>query len=225
MAPRCFASARIRAWGPHSRLLPRAARRRNSPAGSSQGGSCWCSRRAWTAWLRMSRSRSSSRRSSERQNTWSVMTRHFVLVVAGISLGCAKPLPSPPVPAFHELGTYADAARSFSGCWVLRLAAGEPYADFARLVILELDTTVAGPARPDASPELRAYGRGGVPRYRGNQRPEYFWHVTTDLPDTADIAVGGLSFPGWRLTPAGDSLVGRMYDVWDVGGVETDGGF
>jgi len=152
------------------------------------------------------------------------MIRYLVLVVAGIGAACAKPLPSPSVPAFPELGTYAGAARSFSGCWAVRLPEGDRYGGFAHLVILELDTTVVSPAASDANPELRAYGRGGVPRYRRNQRPEYSWHVATGQPDTADIAVGGLSFPGWRLTPAGDSLVGRMYDFWDRGGKETDGG-
>ena len=152
------------------------------------------------------------------------MTRHLVLVVAGLAVGWAKPLPRPVTPAFNELGAYARAARPFSGCWALRLPKPDPEGLLAQLVILELDTTVVSPAGPDAHPALRAYGRGGVRRYRRGQRPAYFWHVASAQPDTVDISVGGLSFPGWRLTPAGDSLVGRMYNFWDRGGTETDGG-
>jgi len=81
-----------------------------------------------------------------------------------------------------------------------------------------------GPAGAATAPELRAYGRGGVPRYQRDQPPAYFWHVAGGRSDTVDIAVGGLSFPGWRLTPAGDALVGRMYNVWDLDGVATDEG-
>ena len=152
------------------------------------------------------------------------MTRHLALVAAGLISGCAKPLPHPSPPPFDELGTYASAARPFSGCWAIRLSEPDPAGTLAQLVILELDTAVASPARPDATPELRAYGRSGVPRLQGGQRPVYFWHVASGEPDTVEIAVGGLSFPGWRLIPAGDSLVGRMYHFWDLGGVETDGG-
>ena len=90
------------------------------------------------------------------------MIRYLVLVVAVIGAACAKPLPSPSGPAFPELGTYAGAARSFSGCWAVRLPEGDRSGGFARLVILKFDTTVVSPADSDANPELCAYGGGPV---------------------------------------------------------------
>lgn len=150
--------------------------------------------------------------------------RHMRLVLAVLACGCAKALPRPVPPALEDLGAYADAARSFSGCWGIRFPEPDPHGDLAQLVILELDTLVVSPAEAGAVPELRAYGRGGVRRYHRDRPPVYSWHVAGGRPDTVEVAVGGLSFPGWRLTPAGDSLVGRRYNFWDLGGVETDGG-
>ena len=138
-------------------------------------------------------------------------------------MGCATPVLRPAPPAFGDLGAYAAAARPFSGCWAIRLPEPDPYGELAQLVILELDTVVVSPAGAVSVPELRAIGRGGVPRYERGEPPRTP-HVASGPPDTVDVAVGGLSFPGWRLAPAADSLVGRMYFFWDSGARETDGG-
>jgi hypothetical protein len=146
------------------------------------------------------------------------------LVGAALTLACATPRVRPAPPALGDLGVYAAGARRSSGCWAIRSSEPDPSGDLAQLVILELDTLVVSPAGTGTTPELRAFGRAGVPRSLRDQRPAYFWHVASGRPDTVDIAMGGMSFPGWRLTPSGDSLVGRAYQFWDLGGVETDGG-
>lgn len=155
---------------------------------------------------------------------WRAIIRRVWLLAIAIPMGCAAPMLRPAPPAFGDLGAYAAAARGFSGCWAIRLPEPDPYGELAQLVILELDTVVVSPAGAGTVPELRAFGRGGVRRYERAEPPAYFWHVAGGSPDTVDVAVGGLSFPGWRLTPAADSLVGRMYFFWDFGGRETDGG-
>jgi hypothetical protein len=88
------------------------------------------------------------------------------LVLVALTPGCAQPPVRPAPPAFVELGDYAAAARPFSGCWAIRPPEPEPDQDLAPLVILELDTLVVSSAGADYPPELRAYGRGGVPRYQ-----------------------------------------------------------
>jgi hypothetical protein len=153
-----------------------------------------------------------------------MMPRHVGLVAVAFIAGCAKPVVRPPVPAFGDWGAYAAAARRYSGCWAVRSTEQDPSGDVARLIIVELDTAVVGRGDSLGNPVLRAIGRAGVPRYKRGERPAHYWQVASGSPDTVDIALGGLSYPGWRLTFDADSLVGRRYSVSDLGGVETDGG-
>src|SRR4051794_891532 len=132
------------------------------------------------------------------------MPRHTVVIILAFTLGCAMPVVRPPAAAFGELGTYAAAARYYSGCWAIRSSQPDPYGGVAQLIVVELDTVVMGRVDSLQRPELRAVGRAGVPRYERGQRPAYYWHVASGLPDTVDIALGGLSYPGWRFTSAAD---------------------
>lgn len=152
------------------------------------------------------------------------MPRHVGLMAAAFIVGCAKPVVRPPTPAFGDLGAYAAVARRFSGCWAVRSSEPDPYGGVARLIIVELDTVVAGRAPSLGKPVLRAIGRAGVPWYKRGERPAYYWQAAGGPPDTVEVALGGLSYPGWRLTLEADSLVGRTYSMSDLGGVETDGG-
>jgi hypothetical protein len=152
------------------------------------------------------------------------MTSRSRFLGLALALGCAKPLVRPQPPAFGELASYAAAVRPYAGCWAVHISEPDPNDGLAELIVLELDTTVVsrtGEVEPQA---LRALGRGGVRRYDRDSPPEFMWYLGARQPDTVTVAVGGLSFPGWRLTPQADSLVGRMFHFWDLGGVETNGG-
>jgi hypothetical protein len=150
-------------------------------------------------------------------------TRRWLLSLA-LVLGCAKPLVRPQPPAFSDLGSYAIAVRPYAGCWAVHISEPDPNDGLAELIVLELDTTVVSRTAEVEPHALRALGRGGVRGYDRESPPEFMWYLAARHPDTVTVSFGGLSFPGWRLTPQADSMVGRMFHFWDLGGVETDGG-
>lgn len=139
-------------------------------------------------------------------------------------IACSKPLASSTAPGVAKLEEReAVAARRYAGCWAVRNPGPDAAGEMDELVVLELDTVaiVEAGAR---SPLLRAVGRSGVRRPERGRAPEYGWTVFSGTPDTIDVAQGGLSYTGWRLIATGDTLVGRKYQLWDMGGVETDAG-